>query len=118
VTISAEKWASANLLVRALAGRWTLCILSQLSEGGRRYRDLHDSLDGISHKVLTDTLRRAERDGLVKRHVDTDRVETATLYQLTDLARTLKDPVESLARWIDVNWKTVDAARDEWDLRR
>lgn len=35
-----------------------------LSDAGRRYQDLHDALDGISHKVLTDTLRRAERDGL------------------------------------------------------
>jgi DNA-binding PadR family transcriptional regulator len=42
-------------------------------------------VDGISYKVLTDTLRRAERDGLITRHLDPGRVETATLYKLTDL---------------------------------
>jgi len=42
----------------------------QLAAGGRRYQDLHDALDGISPKVLTETLRRAERDGLIRRHLD------------------------------------------------
>jgi hypothetical protein len=46
-------------LVHLLGGRWTLTILGVLAEGGRRYQDLHDALDGISNKVLTDTLRRA-----------------------------------------------------------
>jgi DNA-binding HxlR family transcriptional regulator len=40
------------------------------AEGGRRYQDLHDALDGISHKVLTETLRRAERNGRIVRHLD------------------------------------------------
>jgi hypothetical protein len=43
--------------------------------GGRRYQDLHDALDGIAHKVLTETWRRAERDGLIARHLDTERIE-------------------------------------------
>lgn len=70
----------ASSLVRLIMGRWTLNVLAELSQRGRRYQDLHDALGGISHKVLTDTLRRAERDGLVMRHVDAGRVETATLY--------------------------------------
>jgi DNA-binding HxlR family transcriptional regulator len=77
--------ARASLLVRLIMGRWALNVLAELSEGGRRYQDLHDALGGISHKVLTCTLRRAERDGLVMRHVDAGRVETATLYRLTEL---------------------------------
>jgi HxlR-like helix-turn-helix len=48
-----------------------------------RYQELDEAPDGVSHKVLTDTLRRAERDGLVGRHLDPGRVDTATLYQLT-----------------------------------
>jgi hypothetical protein len=47
--------ARASLAVGILMGRWTLKILAELSEGGRRYHDLHDALGGISHKVLTDT---------------------------------------------------------------
>ena len=45
-------------------------ILAELTAGGRRYQDLQDGLGAISHKVLTDTLRRAERDGLIMRHLD------------------------------------------------
>jgi len=75
--------ARASLLVRLIMGRRTFNVLAELSEGGRRYQDLHDALGGISHKVLTCTLRR--RDGLVMRHVDAGRVETATLYRLTEL---------------------------------
>jgi DNA-binding HxlR family transcriptional regulator len=69
----------AKWLIEVVAGRWTLTVLAELAFSGRRYQDLHDALDGIAHKVLTDTLRRAERDGLITRHLDADRVETANL---------------------------------------
>ena len=90
---TAEQWRPALPLVRLLAGRWTLAVLAGLLERGRRYQDLHDPLDGISYKVLTETLHRAERDGLVARHLDGGRIETATLYKLTDLGRSLDLPL-------------------------
>ena len=49
--------------ISLVAGRWTLALLAELNGGGRRYQELRASLEGISYKVLTDTLRRAERDG-------------------------------------------------------
>jgi DNA-binding HxlR family transcriptional regulator len=107
----------ASLLVRLIMGRWTLNVLAELSERGRRYQDLHDALGGISHKVLTDTLRRAERDGLVMRHVDAERVETATLYRLTDLGRSLDEPLVALDRWTASYWHQVEAARQHWNQR-
>ena len=61
---------SATPGVRLLGNRWTLSVLAKLNDGGLRYQDLHDALDGISYKVLTETLRRAERDGLIARHLD------------------------------------------------
>ncbi|SHF01020.1 transcriptional regulator, HxlR family [Ferrithrix thermotolerans DSM 19514] len=69
----------SHQLIALLGGRWTLELLAALADGGRRYQDLHDSLAGISHKVLTDTLRRAERNGLISRTPDPGRVDTATL---------------------------------------
>src|ERR1700677_628485 len=69
---------SARQLVRLIAARWTLLILAELSHEGRRYQDLHDALGGISYKVLTETLRRAERDGVVTRGLDHASVETTT----------------------------------------
>ena len=94
-------------------------MLEQLGDSGRRYQYLHDALDGVSYKVLTETLRRAERDGLITRHLDLGRVETATLYELTDLGRSLNAPLAAFAEWVDVNWASVEAARRRWDqLRR
>jgi DNA-binding HxlR family transcriptional regulator len=72
----------------------------------------------VSHKVLTDTLRRTERDGLVVRHLDPGRVDTATLYQLTELGRSLEEPLAALTRWVDGNWRNVEAARRRWSRRR
>jgi DNA-binding HxlR family transcriptional regulator len=109
----------ARRFIELVAGRWTLATLEQLADGGRRYRYLHDALDGVSYKVLTETLRRAERGGLIARHLDPGRVETATLYELTDLGRSLDAPLVALSQWVDVNWLSVDAARRHWDqLRR
>ena len=105
-------------VIGLLAGRWTLTVLTELGEGGRRYQDPYDSLDGISYKVLTETLRRAERDGLIARHLDGERIETATLYELTDLGRSLDAPLAAMAKWADHNWQAVEAARSRWDRRR
>jgi DNA-binding HxlR family transcriptional regulator len=82
------------------------------------YHDLLDAVEGISPKVLTDTLRRAERDGgLLTRHLDDGRVETATLYELTDLGRSLDMPLAALGRWVGANWQRVEAAEQHWDQR-
>jgi DNA-binding HxlR family transcriptional regulator len=89
--------------VEVIGGRWTLAVLAELVDGDCRYQYLHDALEGISYKVLTDTLRRAERDGLIGRHLDSERVETATLYNLTDLGRSLNEPLEALAQWVQAN---------------
>jgi len=99
-------------------GRWTLPILAELARAGRRYQDLHDALGGISYKVLTETLRRAERDGLIARHLDGERIETATLYELTDLGRSLDEPIATMAGWADANSQSVEAARRRWDRLR
>jgi DNA-binding HxlR family transcriptional regulator len=103
--------------IELLAGRWTVAVLAQLAEGGRRYRDLDQALSGVSRKVLTDTLRRAERDGLIVRHIDPNRTETATLYELTDLGGFLAEPLAAIERWVDANWARVEAARRRWSRR-
>jgi len=92
-------------------------MLAELAAGGRRYQDLLDGLEGVSHKVLTDTLRHAERDGLITRHLDSGRMETASLYELTDLGRSLEEPLAALERWVDTNWERVEAANRRWAAR-
>jgi DNA-binding HxlR family transcriptional regulator len=90
---------------------------SEPSGGGHRYQDLHDAPDGIAHKVLTETLRRAERDGLVTRHLDAEHIETATLYELTDLDRSLDEPLTAFDHLVEVNWERVEATLRQWDRR-
>ena len=104
-------------LVQLVSGRWTLAVLVELSASGRRYQDLYDALDGISYKVLTETLRRAERDGLISRQLDPIRIKTATLYQLTNVGRSLDEPLAVLTSWVDANWSFVEAARRNWGAR-
>jgi DNA-binding HxlR family transcriptional regulator len=110
-------WRRPFAFVGLIGGRWTLMMLAELAPGGRRYQDLHDALDGISHKVLTETLRRAERDGLIRRHLDSGRVDTANLYELTDLGRSLEDPLAALGHWVNANWDQVEAAQRSWASR-
>lgn len=110
-----DGWGNAGRLLRLLDGRWTLALFAELADGGCRYQELHSALDGISHKVLTDTLRRAERDGFISRHRDPKRVETAMLYELTELGRSLDEPLDGLGRWIETYWKGVEAAQSRWD---
>lgn len=108
----------AALIITLIDGRWTLAVLAQLSNGGLRYQELDEALPGVSHKVLTDTLRRAERDGLITRDLDPGRVDTATLYKLTDLGRSLEEPLAALDRWVGANWSRVEASRRHWSRRR
>lgn len=108
-------WGDAGRLLRLLDGRWTLAVLAELADGGHRYQEVHSALGGISHKVLTDTLRRAERDGLIGRRLDPRRMETAMLYELTELGRSLDEPLEGFRQWVDTYWYKVEAAHGRWD---
>jgi DNA-binding HxlR family transcriptional regulator len=91
-------WLTSRAVMTMLRARWKLVLVSEIYRGGRRYQDLHDARDGIFCKVLTETIRRAERDGLVVRHLDGGRIETATLYELTDLGRSLDVPLAAMTR--------------------
>lgn len=92
-------------------------MLGELDRGGRRYQALHDIVEGIAHKVLTETLRKAERDGLTIRHLDAEHIETATLYELTPPGRSLDVPLVAFDRWVEANWERAEAARRDWDRR-
>jgi len=63
--------------------------------------------------VLADTLRKAERDGLITRHLDTGHIVTSTLYELTPLGRPLDKPLAAFDSWVEANWERVEAARGD-----
>jgi DNA-binding HxlR family transcriptional regulator len=99
-----------------IANKWTAMVMIALSDGRMRFGDLRTVVEGISGKVLTETLRDLERDGLVERHVYAEmppRVE----YELTALGRTLHVPLQALGRWAEEHIEEVLAARETYDAR-
>ncbi|MBP5941965.1 winged helix-turn-helix transcriptional regulator [Streptomyces acidiscabies] len=99
-----------------IANKWTAMVVIALTGGPLRFGDLRTTVDGISAKVLTDTLRDLERDGIVTRHSYTE-VPPRVEYELTDLGRSLHAPLEALGRWAEEHMAEVMAAREDYDAR-
>ncbi|MFG1943276.1 winged helix-turn-helix transcriptional regulator [Nonomuraea sp. NPDC048826] len=104
----------ARLAFDLLANTWNAVVLWSLRHGPRRPADLRAEIGGISQKVLTETLRRLESNGLVDRRAYAEappRVE----YGLTDLGRSLVEPIGALGAWAFEHADEVLAARDRAD---
>jgi DNA-binding HxlR family transcriptional regulator len=104
-------------LIGRLADKWTMLILETLTEHGTlRFSQLGKLVGGISQKMLTQTLRQMERDGLVSRTVYPV-IPPKVEYQLTDLGLTLSQAFCGVWLWADQNLAKVDAARQAFDER-
>jgi DNA-binding HxlR family transcriptional regulator len=116
----AERGRSARLIrdtLGLLQSKWCVDILLALGDGTRRYHELLAELEPISEKVLTQTLRAMERDGVVARRVHPE-VPPRVEYALTALGATLAGPLKALAGWSISNGKRVEQARERFDRRR
>lgn len=99
-----------------LSSKWAVDLLLALGNGTRRYHELLADLEPISEKVLTQTLRAMERDGLVDRCVHAE-VPPRVEYALTPLGASLAAPLKALGSWTLGHGKQVEAARDRFDER-
>jgi len=108
---------SRKLLDR-ISDKWVVLVLCALSGGPHpmRYSQLARRLAGVSQKMLTQTLRSLERDGLITRTV-TPTVPVTVTYELTDLGRSLLGPVRGLKSWAETHMSTVLANREAYDAR-
>lgn len=97
-----------------IADKWTVLIVVALGDGTRRYSELRSAIDGVSEKMLTQTLRSLERDGLVKRTVYPT-VPPKVEYSLTELGRTLREPLNAVRDWAEQYINSVQAARHRYD---
>ncbi len=100
----------SRLLLDRIADKWTALIIQNLARGTLRYSALQREVGDISQKVLTQTLRSLERDGLVRRKVyesATPKVE----YTLTGLGRTLIEPLQGLCHWSEKHLAELEAHR-------
>ena len=115
-----ERTRSARLIRDALgllSSKWSVDVLLALGDGSRRYHELLADLEPISEKVLTQTLRAMERDGLIGRRVHAE-VPPRVDYALTPLGATLAAPMRALGAWSLARGRHVAAARERFDLRR
>lgn len=104
-------------ILERIADRWTLLVIQELGQGDTlRFSQLRDRIGCISQKMLTQTLRQLERDGLVARHVYPvvpPRVE----YTLTGLGHSLRTAVSAICGWVDAHQGDVEVARQRYDAQ-
>jgi DNA-binding HxlR family transcriptional regulator len=100
----------SRLVLDRIADKWTALIIQILARGTMRYAALQREIGGISQKMLTQTLRSLERDGLVQRTVHPV-VPPKVEYALTRLGRTLIEPLHGLCRWSEKHLPELQANR-------
>lgn len=103
----------AQQALATIADKWAAIVVYALSNGTLRFGELQKAIGGVSQKMLTQTLRNLERDGLVERTVFPvvpPRVE----YRLTPLGKTLCDPLGALCRWAEEHMHEVVASRERY----
>ncbi|TDR80089.1 winged helix-turn-helix transcriptional regulator [Paludibacterium purpuratum] len=103
-----------RMVLDRLADKWSLLIMDRLRDEPVRFNQLRRDVEGISQKVLSQTLKKLERDGLVTRQVFAT-VPVTVEYALTALGHTLSNTIESLAHWAEHNIDSVLAAQREYD---
>ncbi|WCM91707.1 helix-turn-helix transcriptional regulator [Acidovorax sp. NCPPB 2350] len=109
-----EDRCPTRLVLERLADKWALLILDRLETGPQRFNALKREIRQITQKVLTQTLRKLERDGLIARTVHATKPITVE-YALTALGATLTETVGALAHWAEKNMDAVAAAQAAYD---
>jgi DNA-binding HxlR family transcriptional regulator len=104
----------ARQLLDRISDKWVTLIITALADGPQRYSDLSRRIAGVSQKMLTQTLRSLERDGLLSRSV-TPSVPVRVDYELTPLGQTLLPLIASIKGWAENHMPQVTAARTQYD---
>ena len=100
-------------MLARVGDKWSMFIVMLLGDGPVRFNELKRRVEGISQRMLSLTLRNLERDGLVSRTV-TPSVPVRVDYALTDLGRSLAEPVKRLGEWAQAHHDDIAAARQRY----
>ena len=100
-----------------IADKWSVLIVQRLSDGTLRFAQIRRAVDGISQKVLTNTLRGLERDGILTRRIYAS-VPPRVEYSLTALGKSLCGLVGGICSWAEDNMERVQGARAVYDQTR
>jgi DNA-binding HxlR family transcriptional regulator len=109
----------ARELLGRIADKWTALIMAILAQVARpmRFGELRRAVPGISQKMLTQTLREMERDGLVSRTLY-PQIPPRVEYALTPLGVTLREPMEVLTNWVESHMPEVRASQQAFDRKQ
>lgn len=109
-----NKNCPTRLVLDRIADKWTVLTVGALAKETKRFSQLQRELDGISQKMLTQTLRGLERDGVIQRQVYPT-VPPKVEYSLTSLGRTLITLLENITHWSENNIERVIEAQQAYD---
>lgn len=110
----AEACPAVRDVLHRVGDKWSVQIVALLGDGAMRFSELRRSIEGISQRMLTLTLRNLERDGLVRRTVFPE-VPPRVDYELTRLGKTLLAPIQGLAEWAAEHRSSIQEARAAFD---
>ena len=110
-----DKNCPTRLILDRLSDKWTFLVLDKLAGNTMRFNQLKRNIGGISQKMLSQTLQKLERDGLVQRRAFLTRPVTVE-YSLTELGRTLTTTVGHLIHWTENNISAVHFAHNRYDV--
>jgi DNA-binding HxlR family transcriptional regulator len=110
----AETYELTRDLLGQFADRWTLLVIGVLSDGPQRFSSIQAVVTGISHRMLSKTLRCLLRDGMVTRTAYAE-IPPRVEYELTDLGRKLMDLARGLADWTESHGQDVRTSREQFD---
>lgn len=112
---TADECSVKDVLER-IGDKWSILLLAALAREPHRFRALQRQVDGISQRMLTLSLQRLERDGLIRRTVLHTR-PPAVEYALTPVGESLTVPLRALADWAEAHRAGISASRRAWDAR-
>ncbi|MDR3493324.1 MAG: helix-turn-helix domain-containing protein [Ancalomicrobiaceae bacterium] len=101
-------------VVAQIGDKWSVLIVAELAAAPHRFGELRRSLSDISQRMLTETLRDLQRDGLVNRRVFAT-VPPSVEYSLTDMGHALATALAPLIAWADLHQSAIHRARERFD---
>jgi DNA-binding HxlR family transcriptional regulator len=112
-----DECRAAGQILDRVGDKWTVMVVGILSQGPMRFNALMRAIGGVSHRMLTLTLRALERDGLVERTAFAT-IPPRVEYELTELGQSLIKPLQTLARWAQANRPAMEASRQRFDKKK
>ncbi|MEI8410259.1 MULTISPECIES: winged helix-turn-helix transcriptional regulator [unclassified Kribbella] len=106
-----------RVILDRIGDKWTVLAVLLLRNGPLRFTELRDGIGSVAPKVLTQTLRRLERDGLVSREIFAE-VPPRVVYSLTPMGESLIKPITAFSEWAEEHLPAITTAQQQYDATR